>query len=434
MQMKDNNNIENLFKDKLADYKQTPNSNVWLAVDAKINKTNFFKFNATKFNIYYSVVIVIAIITSLYFIQTPQKNTAVIENATLLIEKNGVNKQTNKQTNQIKVIEIKSISEGFKYIKAKNNNVIVAENISNNENTAENYNNKIDITVENKVNTNNFNTNVENSEINNIKVEFVADYYSGCTPLEINFSNISVNCDSYEWDFGNGETSNLENPNFTFTNEGEYIVKLIAKSGNETFTYSKEIKVYETPSAGLIVSNKNNIFINDNVKFANISSNGQTYLWSFGDGTSSTKMHPEHTYSKKGIYSINLNVLSENNCSDECSDYKIVVKNSRYKVIAPNAFTPSMSGAISSNVVQNSINNDIFHLVFQYQVAEFKMKIYNRRGILVFETNRTEIGWNGYYRNTLQPMDVYIWQCSGKFIDGEVFYNSGDISLIHSTR
>jgi len=145
-------------------------------------------------------------------------------------------------------------------------------------------------------------------------------------------------------------------------------------------------------------------------------------------------MHPEHTYSKKGIYSINLNVLSENNCSDECSDYKIVVKNSRYKVIAPNAFTPSMSGAISSNVVQNSINNDIFHLVFQYQVAEFKMKIYNRRGILVFETNRTEIGWNGYYRNTLQPMDVYIWQCSGKFIDGEVFYNSGDISLIHSTR
>ncbi|WP_298120447.1 T9SS type A sorting domain-containing protein [Flavobacterium sp.] len=61
--------------------------------------------------------------------------------------------------------------------------------------------------------------------------------YSNVTSSEISFDNNSLNANQYEWDFGDGTTSNDENPTHNFLNEGEYTVTLNAsKCGNISYS------------------------------------------------------------------------------------------------------------------------------------------------------------------------------------------------------
>ena len=46
------------------------------------------------------------------------------------------------------------------------------------------------------------------------------------------------------------------------------------------------------------------------VTFTNNSSGGQSYLWDFGDGTTSTEANPEHTYATPGDYTVSLTVTN----------------------------------------------------------------------------------------------------------------------------
>ena len=52
----------------------------------------------------------------------------------------------------------------------------------------------------------------------------------GCSPLNIQFNNESANADSYYWDFGNGNTSILEDPSNMYIDPGTNTVTLIATS------------------------------------------------------------------------------------------------------------------------------------------------------------------------------------------------------------
>ena len=53
------------------------------------------------------------------------------------------------------------------------------------------------------------------------------------------FTYTSNNADTYEWMFGDGNTSTDENPNHTYTDVGTYTVTLIATNecGSDTFTF-----------------------------------------------------------------------------------------------------------------------------------------------------------------------------------------------------
>lgn len=53
---------------------------------------------------------------------------------------------------------------------------------------------------------------------------------SGCAPFTANFDYTGKNATIFEWDFGNGQTSTLENPSVTFTEAGTYTVKIIASN------------------------------------------------------------------------------------------------------------------------------------------------------------------------------------------------------------
>jgi hypothetical protein len=78
----------------------------------------------------------------------------------------------------------------------------------------------------------------------------------GYKPLTVSFLNLSENADSYSWDFGNGNTSNLENPSNVYYNDGIYSVTLTAKAGNKVNKITKTVTVKMPPKSVSIVSVK----------------------------------------------------------------------------------------------------------------------------------------------------------------------------------
>ncbi|MFT4668285.1 MAG: gliding motility-associated-like protein [Polaribacter sp.] len=88
----------------------------------------------------------------------------------------------------------------------------------------------------------------------------------------------------------------------------------------------------------------------------------------------------------------------------------------------PNAFTPDGDG-----------KNDIFNLLYNCDITDFKLDVYNRWGDLVFSSTNLETGWNGMKNSSPAPMDVYIYRCQYRFEGddvNELFEEAGDVSLI----
>ena len=75
--------------------------------------------------------------------------------------------------------------------------------------------------------------NVTNPAIGN--TGFTSSPIMGCTPLTVNFTNNNPGLLKYEWDFGNGQTSNLENPpTQTYSQSGNYPVQYSGYSSLDT--------------------------------------------------------------------------------------------------------------------------------------------------------------------------------------------------------
>jgi gliding motility-associated-like protein len=62
--------------------------------------------------------------------------------------------------------------------------------------------------------------------------------------------------------------------------------------------------------------------------------------------------------------------------------------------------------------------------------VEYQLRIFNRAGILVFESNDYQQGWDGYYRQQLQPAGVYVWKVRARFENGKTLVKMGDVTMV----
>jgi PKD repeat protein len=146
---------------------------------------------------------------------------------------------------------------------------------------------------------------------NLVRSFFTPSINAGCEPLEVNFNNTS-SPDSllfYDWFFGDGGTSNDEDPVHTFyAVNGEpttYTVSLIANNGCGKDTMSLDVVVYPAPEVSFQVPP---VFCaQDTVQFINTAVGTNGVLWEFGDGQSDTvNINPNHAYQLPGIYTATL--------------------------------------------------------------------------------------------------------------------------------
>lgn len=118
------------------------------------------------------------------------------------------------------------------------------------------------------------------------------------------------------WDFGDGTTSTEISPVKKYTSAGAYIIKLINHFSGCADSISRPIFVKETPLPDFVSDNTRSCKTPFTVKFSNLTPGDNTYVWDFGDGTGSTDINPNHTYTDSGSYTVTLIAASINGCSD----------------------------------------------------------------------------------------------------------------------
>lgn len=231
---------------------------------------------------------------------------------------------------------------------------------------------------------------------------FTPDLTQGCAPAVVNFDNKSQHADSYQWTFGDGATSAIEDPSHTYSNTGVYTVTLIATAQGQcstTLTKTSLISIVPNPIALFSSAPGQNIAVEfkaANFTFTNNSQNGVSYEWDFGDGNSSTEFSPEHKYEVTGDFRVTLYVFNDIGCIDSIS-------RAYYKVIPdllldiPNAFSPNGDGI-----------NDRWEIDGLKARPNATTEIFNRYGQIVFKG----IGfspWNGTWKGQLMPFGTYYY-------------------------
>ena len=152
----------------------------------------------------------------------------------------------------------------------------------------------------------------------NVKANFSSDKTAGCPALVVNFTDSSLNATSWYWDFGNGNTSTLENPSATFLTSGLYQVKLVVQNGGETDSMTKTIQVYRVPVAGF-TENAPNPCTFDTIHFEPNITLGDApivdYAWGFGNGVDVSDSVAFYQYTSNGTYAVTLVIQDSNGCS-----------------------------------------------------------------------------------------------------------------------
>ncbi len=151
---------------------------------------------------------------------------------------------------------------------------------------------------------------------------FTANIQSGCSPLIINFQDLSTgNPISWNWDFGNGNTSSLQNPSATYFTPGTYTVRLTAtnNSGSNTLSRTAYITVNENPVVNFSANTTTGCFPFI-VQFTDASTAGTgntniSWNWDFGNGVTSTLQNPTVTYTTAGVYTVTLTVVNDKGCN-----------------------------------------------------------------------------------------------------------------------
>ena len=140
---------------------------------------------------------------------------------------------------------------------------------------------------------------------------------NSCTNRLVRFIDSSSLVSSYFWEFGDGVTSTLANPQHTYLKDSVYTVRLTI---NGTLVSTREITVATSPIIGSITSTVdcNNIY----TFFGAPSGSGLTYLWTFGAGSfgdNQTNQIPYRGYNNAGSTSVSVMISSYGKCTANSS-------------------------------------------------------------------------------------------------------------------
>jgi gliding motility-associated-like protein len=174
--------------------------------------------------------------------------------------------------------------------------------------------------------------------------------------------------------------------------------QVIVSDECQTFTVTGFSKVSVIhPTANFEISSYT-LFDDLPITFQNTTVNGDTYEWFFGDGNTSTVVHPNNTYDDPGSYLITLIAMDEKGCTDTIS--KPISIEEAYYVYVPNTFTPD--GLRFNNLFRASTVG----------VQSLQVRIFNRWGELIFTSDEMDFTWDGTFKGFVIQDGTYSWKIS----------------------
>ncbi len=162
----------------------------------------------------------------------------------------------------------------------------------------------------------------------------------------VSFYDLSSDADgnvvSYSWEFGDGNTSNEQNPSHTYANNGIYTVKLTVKDDDgASDPVLHSILISNLPPVADFNYTPDKITDLDDMVFTGNSTDADgtitNYTWNFGDGNTSYEINVTHRYSDNGIYNVTLTVTDDDGTSSSAT-VKIEVLN--VKPVAEFSYEP----------------------------------------------------------------------------------------------
>ncbi|MGI4749633.1 MAG: PKD domain-containing protein [Janthinobacterium lividum] len=153
------------------------------------------------------------------------------------------------------------------------------------------------------------------------------------------------------------------------------------------------------------------------VSFTNLSSNADSYLWDFGDGTTSTLINPQHLYTTKGSFTVKLTATNKGACSNTVSLGKLIL---RYDVtiFIPNTFTPN-----------NDAINDDFGVKIT-NLKDYRIQIFNRYGQQLYEAKNILKRWDGFYNGQPVPVGTYYYVITATTLNDDNLKEAGYITVL----
>ena len=227
----------------------------------------------------------------------------------------------------------------------------------------------------------------------------------------------------YVWTFGDGGTSNQTSPIHDYTSSGTYIVTVIVTSIDGCVNSANTTNTIVVNPGTVALFNadaQDGTIISPVYIFNNTSVNAATHYWTFGDGTNSTAVNPQHTYGNEGTFTVTLYTTTTAGCKDSVST-RVEIK-PEFTIYIPNAFTPDGNGT-----------NDYFSAKGA-DINEFKMMIFDRWGELIFQTNDIGKGWDGRANNGsgIAENGVYVYKISVRDFEERYHDYTGHVTLLAS--
>lgn len=152
------------------------------------------------------------------------------------------------------------------------------------------------------------------------------DDSSKCTGLTFDFENLSINADSYFWDFGDPtsttDTSTAKNPTYTYPDTGTYTVLLHVNKGEvcdsikvTEFSFYHRVRSNVEPVAGQCLDGNSFDFVGS----GEFQEANAEFLWEFGEKASIKTVQDTLavngvSYSEPGVYQASL-TITETRCT-----------------------------------------------------------------------------------------------------------------------
>jgi gliding motility-associated-like protein len=227
-----------------------------------------------------------------------------------------------------------------------------------------------------------------------VSLTITSDSSAVCEGTYVTFTSHPVNEGNspvYTWTLNGDTIQSGSSPIFTEAlKQGDFVKCWLTSSvtcpqTNPIDSPPLAITIYPSPFVNL--TDQSYLCAGDPIQL-DAGSNYASYIWQ--DGNTSRY----YTATNIGEYSVM--VTDVNGCKGGDT---VHVKNCDSTVFVPNAFSPN-----------NDRLNDVFRAVSTGDnITRFSMKIFDRWGALIFESNDIYEGWTGEVKTELAPSDTYIW-------------------------
>ena len=236
-------------------------------------------------------------------------------------------------------------------------------------------------------------------------IDFQAGPWTGCPPHSVSFTNMSTTetVTTYTWDFGDGSTSNAVSTSHMYMSPGVYPITLTMETGGYCVRTLEldgphAVEILPVPVAAIDVTPNQVDILNPVVWVEYLGDQNVDCYYSFGDGGGIEGCNGQYIYNDGGTFTITQTVVNEFGCTNT-AEGQVSVSGSVF--YAPTAFTPDGDGL-----------NDVWLPVVR-GVSNYALRITNRWGELVFETNDPEEPWLGQMGTDGQhycPNGVYLYR------------------------